>query len=376
MKTSKKKINMSPKEKKVVKRIKKEVSKKSTMKDPPKTEINEDSNNFKRLLDRFHYLSNLPQPEQRSQQWYDFRNNMITASDIGTIIGINKYAKSDEVLKKKCFVGTDRFFNNLAMHHGKKYEDIATQIYSVYKNTTVKAFGLIKHDDLDFIGASPDGINDKLTLDGKFNELIGRMLEIKCPMTRKINLQGKIYGDIVMPLYWSQMQIQMEVCELDTCDFLQCEIVEINDIEYFNLKEKSIIYDAIIDGEMVKENREIHCEYNKGMIVQLKHKKKPSIYDSKYLYPNMYHNCDYNSWLKEIKNTVFDEYVFDKVLYWKLNKAHLITIPRNKTWFASIKGHLTEFWNKIKFYRENHDKLKEDYKHWFVKNTIECDFSD
>ena len=42
------------------------------------------------------------------------------------------------------------------------------------------------------------------------------MLEIKCPMTRKLN------GDVLhkkTEMYWAQMQLQLEVCDLFECDF-------------------------------------------------------------------------------------------------------------------------------------------------------------
>ena len=33
----------------------------------------------------------MPQPEQRSKEWFDFRYGMITASDIATALGENPY---------------------------------------------------------------------------------------------------------------------------------------------------------------------------------------------------------------------------------------------------------------------------------------------
>ena len=46
----------------------------------------------------------------------------------------------------------------------------------------------------------------------------GRMLEIKCPYSRVIN-------GIVPDNYEVQMQIQLEVCDLEICDFCKLEYV-------------------------------------------------------------------------------------------------------------------------------------------------------
>ena len=71
------------------------------------------------------------------------------------------------------------------------------------------------------------------------------MLEIKCPFKRKIN--GSIPDQ-----YWMQIQGQLEVCNLEECDYLECELSEyenetefIEDVENENVltkdyKEKGI----------------------------------------------------------------------------------------------------------------------------------------
>ena len=65
------------------------------------------------------------------------------------------------------------------------------------------------HPKYPYIGASPDGINVDST-----SGLYGRMLEIKNPTTREIT-------GIPKEEYWVQMQLQMEVCGLNHCDFLE-----------------------------------------------------------------------------------------------------------------------------------------------------------
>ena len=74
--------------------------------------------------------------------------------------------------------------------------------------TPVIEFGLLSHSDLDWLGASPDGITPD-----------GIMLEIKNP--------NKMYK-IPSLTYYTQTQIQMESADLDVCDFLVFEVKELD----------------------------------------------------------------------------------------------------------------------------------------------------
>ena len=89
---------------------------------------------------------------------------------------------------------------------GVKYEEVAVMIYEQRNSMKVFEYGCIPHPVYDFIGASPDGITDS-----------GIMLEIKCPSSRKIT-------GVIPSYYWCQVQTQLEVCELDRCDFLECKL--------------------------------------------------------------------------------------------------------------------------------------------------------
>ena len=52
------------------------------------------------------------------------------------------------------------------------------------------------------------------------------MLEIKCPKSRPIT-------GIIPPVYFGQVQGQLEVCDLEYCDFLECELREYNNQKEF-----------------------------------------------------------------------------------------------------------------------------------------------
>jgi hypothetical protein len=108
-----------------------------------------------------------------------------------------------------------------SLHHGKKYEPLSAIIYEIEYNTKIDDFGCITHKKYPYIGASPDGIN----VDENTNRY-GRMLEIKNITNREIN-------GIPKEEYWVQMQIQMETCDLDECDFVETRFKEYENEEKF-----------------------------------------------------------------------------------------------------------------------------------------------
>ena len=56
--------------------------------------------------------------------------------------------------------------------------------YERRNNLIIDEYGCIPHPEIDYFGASPDGIVSYESLNRNF---IGRMLEIKCPKSRKID---------------------------------------------------------------------------------------------------------------------------------------------------------------------------------------------
>src|ERR1700747_2930598 len=115
--------------------------------------------------ERFLYLKNLPQPEQKSKEWFDLRNKLLSATNIAAVINEDKYeAPLDKFLDK---LGKGKPFDvSEATHHGNRYEEIANMIYCYRNNINVEEFGLIVHDKYKFLGASPDGICNKKKFDG------------------------------------------------------------------------------------------------------------------------------------------------------------------------------------------------------------------
>lgn len=147
-----------------------------------------------------------PQPAQRTPEWYAARRECITASDAAAALGIKPYAsyKGDvraELLRKKL---ENRFMTNIYVEHGVKYEDEARDLAMRTLGMTALDFGLLRHPEHRWLGASPDGVTT-----------CGRCIEIKCPLRRKI-----VPGEVPHH-YAPQVQVQMFVCGLEETLFVQ-----------------------------------------------------------------------------------------------------------------------------------------------------------
>ena len=152
-------------------------------------------------------LKMLDLPEQRSEEWYEMRRDKLTASSIAGAIGKCHFSTREELLLGK--IEEQPYEANPITEWGVKYEDIAIAFYEEMYKTKVLDFGMIPHPTFEAFGASPDGICD----DTGNDEYVGRMVEIKCPPKRK-------FTKTVPPHYLMQVQGQLEVCDLDECDFL------------------------------------------------------------------------------------------------------------------------------------------------------------
>jgi len=207
--------------------------------------------------------------EQRSQEWLDLREQMITASDVASAIGENRYESVDSFIKKK--VLRTKWAGNAATAHGTALEPMVRDLYDQKTGRKSHEIGLVQHREYSWLGASPDGVTED-----------GLLIEIKCPLTRKIEKKVPSY-------YLPQVQLQLEITDLEECDFVQYRpasgekpeeyvVVRVKrDREWFakNLPAMRVAWDRIVKGRefglceiiddpvpyapsQVKE--EIHCD--------------------------------------------------------------------------------------------------------------------
>lgn len=306
-------------------------------------------------------IKKIPQFEQRSVEWFNQRNDCITATSVAIALDEDPYKFPADLLLEKCGRGTP-FEENENVHHGKKYEKIGNMFYSFRNNVRVGEYGFLRNRKYPFIGASPDGICEKKTADSdRLSKLVGRLLEIKFPKIRKIVTQGKLDGDICPHYYYVQIQTQLFVTELDECDFLQCRVEEYDSWEdYVNDSYPNV------PGLSKKTNLE------KGCLIQLLPKKmvggdpKKCLYQAKYIYPPKLHmtHQEIERWIShEIlhfhQSELSENYLVDRVIYWRLVQVACHLIKADEKWFKSKISILKQFWDYVLFYRSNMEKLEK-----------------
>jgi putative phage-type endonuclease len=274
------------------------------------------------LQEQVERLKKIPQPEQRSPEWYLMRDGMISASDAGTVLGQSHYGNRDSVILKKCGEES-RPPSGAAIDWGVKYENVAKQIYELRNNVEVFEFGCIKHPTINFLGASPDGITND-----------GIMLEIKCPSSRVID-------GIIPTGYYCQVQMQLEVCELDRCDFLECKLKEY------------MAEDDYINNNFNGNNFYNSIGFEKGVVAEYF-----VLADKKYKFdysPIGILGQELEDWKKKAMSKY--EHMNDKSIifasfsYWYLEEVSCIPIYRNQEWFNNSYIELKKCWDDIIYYR-------------------------
>ena len=309
---------------------------------------------IKLIQDKITTLKNKPQPVQRTDAWYEFRHNLITASNAFKVFDsqstINQliYEKCQPLKSETSEEDKNKMVNiNTPFHWGQKYEPVSVMLYEHLYKTKVDDFGCIKHEKYDFLGASPDGINVDQN-----SERFGRMLEIKNIVNREIN-------GIPKKEYWIQMQLQMEVCDLDECDFLETKFMEY---------EKS--------SDFFENNIEISEEnaHKKGVILYFHNSLECKPF---YVYKpiNIMQNDDILKWEEEIidlyQSSAYN-FIYVKSIYWKLEILSCVLVLRNRNWFNNNIKAIEKVWHIIEQERitgfEHRAPNKKPKRETFIKN--------
>ncbi len=265
------------------------------------------------LSGRVAKLNALVIPDQRSPEWYQYRHNMMTASNIWKAIGSE--ANKNSLIMEKCKPYVDKGFIGVdsPLHWGQKYEPVTVQLYEYINQTKVHEYGCIAHPDYPFIGASPDGITTE-----------GRMLEIKNVVSREITGIPKMD-------YWVQMQVQLEVCDLEDCDFVETQFKEYDDHEEDLFYKNLDMYDAngvilyFIKNDFTEPRP--HYVYM-PLSVHLNH-------------------VSVNEWINEQKVLHKDTHILFKKIFWYCEKYSCVLVKRNRVWFDMALPHFRDVWNTI-----------------------------
>jgi len=300
-------------------------------------EIKEKETIFQRRREKLQTLKQLELPEQRSKEWYEMRKEKLTASALASALDKCHFTTRDELILSK--IEDKPYESNPITEWGVKYEDIAIAFYEELYNVKVLDFGLIPHPEFNAFGASPDGICD----DTGNKEYIARMVEIKCPPKRK-------FTKTVPPHYLMQVQGQLEVCDLDECDFFQVKIEDYDSYEDYQ-KDIFVNDDKIIPGRT-------NLNFPKG--VTITYCKKDELKLS-YLYAKLgLTDEEYNLWIYENSSILeSNNSTIIEVKWWKISRYECTLVHRNHQWWIDNIEHILHFYNDLLFYKNNPENIQQ-----------------
>jgi len=304
--------------------------------------------NIEKMKLKIQYLKDIPQPVQRTPEWYDFRAKCLTASNIWKAF-VSESTRNQLIYEKCQPINPDKF-NHVStespMHWGNKYEPLSILIYERKYKTLISDFGCIPHHSIHFLAASPDGINTLETSDR-----FGRMIEVKNIVNRDIDGNPKME-------YWIQMQVQMEVCNLNECDFLETRFQE---------------YDSLYEFESDSFGE---CSYShtnhgkkKGVIIMYYTREQTPHYEYAPLGLSQH---AFERW--EAENLAAHAHMsWFKNIYWKLDEMSCVLVLRNKLWFTHALPVLEDVWATIVEEKKNNSFTHRapNKKNKVIKPTIE-----
>ena len=283
------------------------------------------------IAKKLRILDAVETPPQKTQEWYEARYNMITASNLYKALGTE--AQQNQLIVEKC-QDFDQFKSDCSRHgnlssdnpmaHGTKYEAISAMIYEKKNQTRLGEYGCMVHPEWPFLGASPDGINvdqDAATY--------GRMVEIKNIVNREID-------GIPLEHYWVQMQTQMEVCDLDECDFVETRIKEFSGKEAYDESENPW------KGVVLTFNQRIP-------IGSIPTEKLSGFYA--HWIQDLDGNQSAEEWIQSKKTEHREKYVLSKTDYWGLDQYSCVLVLRNRMWFDAAIKRVEALWRIVELER-------------------------
>ena len=323
---------------------------------------------------------------QRTTEWYQERKKKITASECSKLIPSRsqKYKEycNVQTLFKKLFLYTENESTNEACLHGIILEDATSNIYMTRNSVKIVEYGCIPHSSIQYLAASPDGVVRSCDDPTNLSQIskIGRMIEIKNPFSRIID--GTIKKD-----YALQMQLQLEVCNLDLCDFVETSIKEYHYSNLDELLNDKLDLDNITDEEISNlPNKGIPLsnytsdKLEKGILIYFFKKseetwKRDTNIGVHYPLDIPYDAKIIKDWISTTtKKYKEDGYRFISCYYWKLDVYSVITVKRDNDYFKTcMNPYFSHFWDEVEKCLKLTDKeLVDKFPNYLeIDNTIQ-----
>ena len=262
-------------------------------------------------------IKEAPQVPQRSAEWFRQYGKVLTASEFSTIFLQTKkrrdliYSKvhpPEEVTSFKHACSTD---DMTALGWGIRFEPVVKQLVEYHDKCKIYEAGRLNHKTNTHLAASPDGVIEQASNKAQ----LGRLIEIKCPYSRTI-------GKEIPYEYWIQMQIQMEVTDIDECEYVECDIVSRRAHQEDSVDLSGTTYQGIV---YVAQNEKA---------------------DTVYLYGDI--GSDEMPDLPEGFECV-------EVVPWGLKAWHRKLVSRDRAWYEATKPWQESFWRDVETIKKGDD---------------------
>lgn len=170
--------------------------------------------------------------EQRSPQWHALRQCFVTASEFGSILGVNRYKSRQEVVHEMLNMtpaeraaASEKVGQQPAVMWGVEHEADGVRAYLMeLKASLIQKYGDAGMAEVHMPLVSYPGIviDPKFKLAVSPDAFIGDdgMIEVKCPF----QFEGKRHKDFyttIPPYQMAQVRGQLGVCQRKWCDHVQ-----------------------------------------------------------------------------------------------------------------------------------------------------------
>jgi len=213
-----------------------------------------------------------------------------------------------------------------AFDWGIRFEPVVKQIYEFKYKTTLQELGRLLSKTDSRCSASPDG----LILEDPQNVRTGRLIEIKCPVTRQPD--GKVPKD-----YYTQIQMQLFVTDLEACDYVEA------------------VFHSPYSSPLKKDG---HGLFH-GQIVLIHTLNELGLEEKgRYEYGPVSIEPSTDLWTPSLQE---GEIITERIP-WKLLEWHEQVVVRSPTWWPKTKPFVDAFWIDVERARIDPSFLDEHLK--------------
>jgi YqaJ-like viral recombinase domain len=271
------------------------------------------------------------QIEQRTPAWYKQMGTILSASELGSLF-TSPRSRAALIMSKVNPVPRPPqplaipSATMSAFDWGIRFEPVV--------GTTIHELGRLISPIDNRCSASPDG----LIIEDPGISRLGRLIEIKCPVTRQPD--GKVPKD-----YYTQMQMQLFVTDLEACDFVEavfhspysCPLKKNGPGLYYG--EIALIH--TIDEQGLEQNG--RYEYGPVSIEE-----------------------QYEMWQPPLGQ---GEVITERIP-WKLLEWHEQVVMRSATWWEKTKPFVDAFWQDVERARVDASFLDEHLKKKIIPEEV------